>query len=55
MSPFLFVIILILIGIFLISRSNKLPHPLTTFICVFAIMCIIYAIQYIPVLISIFL
>jgi hypothetical protein len=52
MSPLFFVIILILIGIFLINRNNKLPHPVITFIFVFSIMCLIYAVPYIFMLIS---
>ncbi|MGV3466026.1 MAG: hypothetical protein ACO1OT_12125 [Heyndrickxia sp.] len=48
----LFLIILILAGIYLISRYNKLPHPLITFLSVFAIMCIIYVIPYILMVIT---
>ncbi|GGA26138.1 hypothetical protein GCM10011384_14280 [Psychrobacillus lasiicapitis] len=55
MSTFLFVLILILIGILFIIFNNKLPNPITVFFSVFVIMCIIYAIQYIPMLINIFL
>ncbi|MDR7240185.1 hypothetical protein J2Y02_004842 [Neobacillus drentensis] len=52
MSLLFFVIILILVGIFLINRYNKLPHPVNTFLIVFAIMCVIYVVPYIFMLIS---
>lgn len=52
MSTLVFLIILILIGIFLIYRYNKLPKPLITFFVVFAIMCIIYTLPSFLMLIS---
>ncbi|MGG3927360.1 hypothetical protein ABET51_15440 [Metabacillus fastidiosus] len=46
MSSFIFVIIFILIGILLINRYNKLPHPIVTFLSVFFVMYLIYTIPF---------
>lgn len=47
-----FVLILILVGIFYINGYNQLPHPVITISLIMAIMCMIYAVQYIHIILS---